>query len=152
MTRSTDPSKKSFTPPKKKKKIHDKAVQSIVLWLNLNKIGAVSIFVFTIKTPPPHGLFQYMIHWFGELLLVYIEVVWTGLVFVMFTHSWWGEGWPFAAYDCCPVLKWWPVLGANVASSQQLLPDSEVQMQVDHWCWTVLPNLCFSNFMTVPLS
>ena len=37
MTRSTDPSKK------KRKKIHDKAVQSNILWLNLNKIREISI-------------------------------------------------------------------------------------------------------------
>ncbi len=40
MTRSTDPSKNvSKNPPK----FHDKAVQSNILWLNLNKIGAISI-------------------------------------------------------------------------------------------------------------
>ena len=40
MTRSTDPSKNvSKNPPK----FHDKAVQSNILWLNLNNIGAVSI-------------------------------------------------------------------------------------------------------------
>ena len=45
MTRSTDPSKNvSKIPlPKNKKKIHDKAVQSNILWLNLNKIGEISI-------------------------------------------------------------------------------------------------------------
>ena len=40
MTRSTDPSKNVLKIPPK---FHDKAVQSNILWLNLNKIGAVSI-------------------------------------------------------------------------------------------------------------
>ena len=37
---STDPSKNIFKNPPK---IHDKAVQSIILWLNLNKINEISI-------------------------------------------------------------------------------------------------------------
>ena len=41
MTWSTDPSKKCFK--KSPKKIHDKAGQSNILWLNLNKIGGISI-------------------------------------------------------------------------------------------------------------
>ena len=32
-----------FTPPKKKKKFHDKTVQSNILWLNVIKIGGISI-------------------------------------------------------------------------------------------------------------
>ena len=40
MTRSTDPSKYVLKNPPK---FHDKAVQSNILWLNLNKIGAISI-------------------------------------------------------------------------------------------------------------
>ena len=40
MTWSTDPSKNvSKNPPK----FHDKVVQSNILWLNLNKIGKISI-------------------------------------------------------------------------------------------------------------
>ena len=40
MTRSTDLSKNGFKNPLK---ILDKAVQSNILWLNLNKIGVISI-------------------------------------------------------------------------------------------------------------
>ena len=42
MTRFTDPSTNVYPPPQKKK-MHDKAVQSYILWLNLNKIGGISI-------------------------------------------------------------------------------------------------------------
>ena len=37
---STDPSKTVF---KNKKEIYDKAIQSHILWLNLNKINVLSI-------------------------------------------------------------------------------------------------------------
>ena len=40
MTRSTDPSKVFQIFPKT---FHDKAVQSNILWLNLNKIGGISV-------------------------------------------------------------------------------------------------------------
>ena len=48
MTRSTDPSKKKIFNPKK---IHDKAVQSFILWLNLNKISRIR----TLQTAHKQG-------------------------------------------------------------------------------------------------
>ena len=49
MIRSTDPSKKvSKIPPK----FHDKAVQSNILWLNLNKMSGISILWLANKVTP----------------------------------------------------------------------------------------------------
>ena len=47
MIRSTDPSKNVLKNPRPPK-FHDKIVQSNILWLNLNKIDAMSFF--TIST------------------------------------------------------------------------------------------------------
>ena len=52
MTRSTNPSKNVF------KKFHDKVVQSYILWLNLNKIGVISILQSAHKQANPHFAFM----------------------------------------------------------------------------------------------
>ena len=39
-------------------KLHDKTVQSNILWLNLNKIGAISILQSAHKKVTPHFTFQ----------------------------------------------------------------------------------------------
>ena len=57
MTRSTDPSKNvSKNPPK----FHDKAVQSNILWLHLNKSGAISRLFYNqhINKVTPHFAFM----------------------------------------------------------------------------------------------
>ena len=52
MTRSTDPAKNVSTPPPtKEKKMRCKAVQSNILWLNLNKNGWISI----LQSAHKHG-------------------------------------------------------------------------------------------------
>ena len=55
MTRSTDPSKNVSKNPQK---IHDKAVQSYILCLNLNKIGAMSILQSVHKQGNPSFYFH----------------------------------------------------------------------------------------------
>ena len=50
MTLSTDPSKNVLKNPPK---FHDKAVQSNILWLNLNKIGGISILQLSHKQGNP---------------------------------------------------------------------------------------------------
>ena len=50
MTRSTDPLQMF---PKIPRKFHGKAVQSYILWLNLNKIGGTSIVQTTHKQDNP---------------------------------------------------------------------------------------------------
>ena len=57
MTRSTDPSKNVFKNPTAKK-FHDKAVQSNILWLNLSKIGAISILQSAHKQGNPSFYFH----------------------------------------------------------------------------------------------
>ena len=56
MTRPTDHSKNVFK--KIPSKFHDKAVQSHILWLNLNKIGAISILQSAHKQVTPHFTFM----------------------------------------------------------------------------------------------
>ena len=55
MTWSTDPSKNVFKNPPK---CHDKAVQSNILWLNLNKISGISILQLAPKQSNPHFTFM----------------------------------------------------------------------------------------------
>ena len=55
MTWSTDPSKMFL---KILKKFHDKTVQSYILWLNLNKIGAISILQSAHKQGNPSFQFR----------------------------------------------------------------------------------------------
>ena len=55
MTRTTDPLK-NFE--KSTEKIQDKAIQSNILWLNLNKIGVISILQAAHKQIIPHFTFM----------------------------------------------------------------------------------------------
>ena len=50
--------KKNIPPKKNKKKIHDKAVQSNILWLNLNKINEINFYHQQINKVTPHFTFM----------------------------------------------------------------------------------------------